>query len=107
MRLSRLALTCLVAAGMAVPAFPLNIVITNDDGCEASTVFALQKALTADGHSAIICAPFGNNSGGGGKLDFLTPFTPVTAASQSGLIPAGSAGAGNFRLLIPKTRMPP
>ena len=61
------------------------------------TLFALQKALIADGHQVIICGPTQNNSGGGGKLDFLNPFTPMATASQSGLIPAGSPGTGAIK----------
>lgn len=96
MNLLRPAAALLVASALAAPAFALNILIVNDDGCEASTVYALQQTLIAAGHKAIICASTQNNSGVGAKFDFIVPFTPMTSASQAGMIPAGSPGTGSI-----------
>jgi 5'-nucleotidase len=72
----------------------LNIVVTNDDGAEASTVIAMQQRLIAAGHSAIVCASTQDKSGTGGQLDFLKPITPMTATSRAGFIKAGAPGVG-------------
>ena len=55
-----------LALGATVPAAALNIVVTNDDGCEASTVHALYQRLRAAGHQVIISASMTDQSGQGG-----------------------------------------
>lgn len=89
---------CLAAAALALlggaslPAHALNIVVTNDDGCEATTVHALYQRLAAAGHQVIISASMADQSGQGGALAFLRPVTPIAVASRGGNLPAGTLG---------------
>ena len=85
-----------LALGATVPAAALNIVVTNDDGCEASTVHALYQRLRAAGHQVIISASMTDQSGQGGALAFLWPITPLTAPSRGGNLPAGTAGVATL-----------
>jgi len=81
-----------VAASASIPASALNVVISNDDGCEATTVHALYQKLAAAGHQVIISASMLDQSGQGGALAFLRPVTPLTSASRGGNLPAGTPG---------------
>lgn len=84
------------AAGVSLPAHALNIVIGNDDGCEASGVHALVQRLTAAGHQVIVSAPMLDQSGQGGALAFLRPITPLSAPSRGGSLPAGTPGVATL-----------
>lgn len=81
-----------LVTGAALPAHALNIVVTNDDGCEASTVHALYQRLAAAGHQVIISASMADQSGQGGALAFLRPVTPITVPSRGGNLGAGTPG---------------
>lgn len=87
------------ALGLSLPSHALNIVISNDDGCEASTTHALYQALAAAGHNVLISASMYDQSGQGGSLPYLSPVVPIPTASRGGNLPAGTAGiatlAGN------------
>lgn len=72
----------------------LRIVLTNDDGFETANVQALFNALQAAGHEVILSAPYGNQSGTSGSIDFLSPIFPTSEPSEGGLLPAGSFGIG-------------
>lgn len=85
-----------IAACASLPAHALNIVIGNDDGCEASAVHALYQRLTAAGHQVIVSAPMLDQSGQGGALAFLRPITPLTAPSRGGNLPAGTPGVATL-----------
>ena len=85
-----------IAVSASLPAHALNIVIGNDDGCEASAVHALYQRLTAAGHQVIVSAPMLDQSGQGGALAFLRPITPITAPSRGGNLPAGTAGVATL-----------
>ncbi|MGH8809026.1 MAG: 5'/3'-nucleotidase SurE [Noviherbaspirillum sp.] len=85
-----------VALAIAAPAQALNIVVTNDDGFEASFIHALYQRLKAAGHSVIISAPAADNSGKGGGLDFLRPVATMTKDSRAGAIKAGAPGIGTL-----------
>lgn len=85
-----------LAASASVPAYALNIVIGNDDGCEASAVHALYQRLTAAGHQVLISASMVDQSGQGGALAFLRPITPLTAPSRGGNLPAGTPGVATL-----------
>lgn len=94
--------TALVGIGTLVPlsaaatgdTTPLRIVLTNDDGFETENIQALFTALVAAGHDVIMSAPWVNQSGTSGALDFLTPIFPTSEPSEKGLLPAGSFPIG-------------
>lgn len=81
---------CYCGRGMA-----LNIVITNDDGFEASTIHALYQVLKTHGHSVIIASETQDNSGKGGALDFFVPIGVLTQPTRAGTIMAGAPGVGS------------
>ena len=85
-----------VAAGASLPTLALNIVVTNDDGCEASMIHALYRKLTAAGHQVIISASALDGSGQGGALAFLRPVVPLAGASRGGHLPAGTPGVATL-----------
>ncbi|RJF92558.1 5'/3'-nucleotidase SurE [Noviherbaspirillum saxi] len=85
-----------LALAIAAPAQALNIVITNDDGFEASFIHALYQRLKAAGHSVIISAPTADSSGQGGALNFLRPVTTMTKDSRAGAVKAGAPGIGTL-----------
>lgn len=72
----------------------LRIVLTNDDGFETENIQAVFAALVAAGHEVILSAPWANQSGTSGALDFLTPLLPTSEPSELGLLPAGSFPIG-------------
>ena len=88
-----LLLSCCVLVS-ASPAFALNILLGNDDGFETANIRALYLKLRAAGHSVIVSAPTQNQSGQGGRIEFLRPITPLTAATRYGTVAAGSPGLG-------------
>ncbi|MDL2354514.1 MAG: 5'/3'-nucleotidase SurE [Pseudomonadota bacterium] len=98
----RSALLAALVASAALPAQALNILVTNDDGTESSTVHALYQRLTAAGHAVIISSEVCDNSGKGGALDFLRPIGPLSAAncgataSRGGSLSAGAPGVGTL-----------
>ncbi len=49
---------------------PLNILVTNDDGCRASTINILFDALAAAGHKPVMVAPAEDVSGSGAAITF-------------------------------------
>ena len=95
-------LAAAAATTTAIPAHALNILVTNDDGSEASTVHALQQRLTAAGHNVIISSEVCDNSGQGGALGFLRPIGPLSATncgsspSRGGVLAAGAPGVGTL-----------
>ena len=82
---------CLVSEAQA-----LNIVITNDDGFEASTIHALYRTLRDHGHHVIISSETQDNSGKGGAVDFFRPITTLTRQSRAGSVLAGAPGVGTL-----------
>jgi len=74
----------------------LNILITNDDGVESSTIHALFQVLKADGHHVIISSETLDNSGRGGAVDFFRPIGPLKQDSRAGAVKAGAPGIGNL-----------
>jgi 5'-nucleotidase len=86
------ALSCLAFA----PSQALNILITNDDGCEASTIHALYQALKRHGEQVIISSETQDNSGKGGAADFFMPIGPLKQDSRAGGIKAGAPGVGTL-----------
>ncbi|GAB2845891.1 hypothetical protein GCM10027277_12610 [Pseudoduganella ginsengisoli] len=95
-------LASLMLATFASPSQALNILVTNDDGTESSTVHALQQRLSAAGHNVIISSEVCDNSGQGGALGFLRPIGPLTATncgaapSRGGALAAGAPGVGTL-----------
>jgi 5'-nucleotidase len=79
-----------------VPAHALHIVLTNDDGFEASTTHALYQALKARGDSVIIASETEDNSGKGGAADFFAPIGPLRKDSRAGTVKAGAPGVGTL-----------
>lgn len=59
------------ALSAALPAFALNILVTNDDGWNTENIKALKIALVNAGHHVILSTPCGNQSGKGGSISFL------------------------------------
>ncbi len=86
------------AAFAAPPAFALDVVLTNDDGFESSTTYALYQRLVAAGHRVLISASVADQSGRGGSVDFLRPVLPLSAPSRAGCAKAGAPGVGNLGL---------
>ncbi|MES2262425.1 MAG: 5'/3'-nucleotidase SurE [Pseudomonadota bacterium] len=104
-KIERVVQRALLASMVAVAASPsqaLNIIVTNDDGTESSTVHALYQRLTAAGHNVIISSEVCDNSGKGGGLDFLRPIGPLSATncgttpSRGGALAAGAPGIGTL-----------
>jgi 5'-nucleotidase len=79
---------------VSVPAQALNILLTNDDGFETANIQALFNALQVAGHDVILVAPFVNQSGTSGSVDFLEPILPTSESSEGGLIGPGAFGIG-------------
>jgi 5'-nucleotidase len=86
------AASCLAAAQVNA----LNILITNDDGVESSTIHALYQVLKADGQHVIIASETQDNSGKGGAVDFFRPMGPLKQDSRAGAIKAGAPGVGKL-----------
>jgi len=80
----------------AMHAGALDILITNDDGVEASTIHALYQVFKANGHQVIISSETQDNSGKGGALDFFKPMGPLKQDSRSGAIKSGAPGVGKL-----------
>lgn len=95
-------IAALMLATFASPSQALNILVTNDDGAESSTVHALQQRLAAAGHNVIISSEVCDNSGQGGALGFLKPLGPLSATncgsapSRGGTLAAGAPGTGTL-----------
>ncbi len=77
-----------------LPAFALNVVLTNDDGFETENIQALYRALREAGHNVIMAAPYLGQSGAGGKISFVQPILPTSEPSEGGLLLEGSFGIG-------------
>lgn len=54
--------------GLSLPAWSLNIMVTNDDSCNSEGINALMDALEAAGHQVTMYAPAGEQSGRGGAV---------------------------------------
>lgn len=54
--------------GFALPAWSLNIMVTNDDSCNAEGINTLMDTLEAAGHQVTMYAPAGEQSGRGGAI---------------------------------------
>ena len=95
MKMKPVALLVGALAPLAVaPASALDILLTNDDGFETEYIQELHKALINAGHRVVMAAPWGGQSGSGGKINFLVPILPTSEDSEGGTVPAGSAGVG-------------
>jgi 5'-nucleotidase len=80
----------------ATQAGALDILITNDDGVESSTIHALYQVLKADGHHVIISSETQDNSGRGGAVDFFRPIGPLKQNSRADGVKAGAPGIGKL-----------
>ena len=89
-------LGCAIALTVSSHADALNIVVTNDDGFEASFIHAVYQRLKTAGHSVIISAATQDNSGKGGALDFLRPIGNLSKNSRAGFVAAGAPGVGSL-----------
>ncbi|QNM95401.1 5'/3'-nucleotidase SurE [Chitinimonas koreensis] len=89
----RFILPALSLAGLAGPAFALNIVLSNDDGLSAN-VKALYAELKAAGHDVVVSVPCQNQSGKGASANFLTPITPLAKACRNAAAAVGAPGVG-------------
>lgn len=95
----------LAAAGIAIPASALNILVSNDDGYGSYGITALQASLEAAGHSVYVVAPAENQSGksGGINTDYgeAVEFTEHVQGKQWAVegTPADSVSAGLFGLI--------
>jgi 5'-nucleotidase len=90
------ALLLAVTLVVSPPANALNILLTNDDGFEASTIHALYHALKARGYNVIISSETQDNSGRGGGADFFRPIGPLKQDTRAGFVKAGSPGIGSL-----------
>lgn len=54
--------------GLSLPAWSLNILVTNDDSCNSEGINTLMDALEGAGHQVTMYAPAGEQSGRGGSI---------------------------------------
>jgi len=81
---------------LTLPAQALDILLTNDDGFEASTLHAVYRLLKDNGYRVIIASEVQDNSGKGGGADFFKPIGPLTRDSRGGAVKSGAQGIGNL-----------
>lgn len=84
----------ILGAALALPAFGMRILVTNDDGFESRNIQALYAALKAAGHEVLMSAPLHEQSGMSAALGQLSNFGPTNRPSPGGTIAAGSPGVG-------------
>ncbi len=89
-----LASAAVLALAISAPTQAVNILISNDDGFETANIRALYQRLVEAGHSVIIAAPTQNQSGQGGRVEFLRPIGPLASNTRHGTVTAGSPGVG-------------
>ncbi|WP_264923527.1 5'/3'-nucleotidase SurE [Vibrio gangliei] len=69
---NRLLTATLLSSAMLSPsAMALNIVLTNDDSWRTQNIQNLKSALESAGHSVVMSAPCGPQSGKGGSMIFM------------------------------------
>jgi 5'-nucleotidase len=90
-----LAFPVLALASLATPCRALDILLTNDDGFEASMLHALYQRLKHGGHRVLISAPAMDGTAMSGALP-LTPVGPLPTPSRAGHVPAGARGVGTL-----------
>lgn len=90
-----LAIAALALGALTSPCQALDILLTNDDGFEASTTHALYQLLKARGHRVIISAPSHNGTGMGGALP-AGPIGPLLTPTRSAHVKAGAPGVGTL-----------
>jgi 5'-nucleotidase len=78
------------------PSEALDVLLTNDDGFEASTLHAVYRVLKDNGYRVIISSETQDNSGKGGSADFFRPIGPLSRDSRAGSVKAGAPGVGNL-----------
>ncbi len=83
---------------LPLPGLALDVLVTNDDGFETANIQALFSALQAEGHRVIMAAPYVNQSGTSGSIEFLTPLFQTQEPSEEGALPAGSEPIGETTL---------
>ena len=66
---------------LALPAWSLNIVLTNDDSWKTENINVLKRELEKAGHDVIMSTPCTQQSGKGGSFIFLNP-VPVDDSRQ-------------------------
>lgn len=84
-----------VLASVATPCRALDILLTNDDGFEASMLHALYQRLKQGGHRVLIAAPAMDGTGKGGALAF-GPVEPLATASRGLHVHRGAKGVGTL-----------
>jgi len=90
-RVSILSLIVAMGLGFSVQASALNILLTNDDGCNSPGIQAMRGGLLAAGHSVTIVAPATEQSGQGGASNASNgAVAAVTQASPGVFCAAGS-----------------
>jgi 5'-nucleotidase len=91
-------LLALVMLGLGVSTSPcqaLDILVTNDDGFEASMIHALYQRLKQSGNRVLVSAPAMNGTAMGGALP-VAPIGPLLLPSRSAHIRAGAPGVGSL-----------
>jgi len=74
----------------------LDVLLTNDDGFEASTLHAVYRLLKGNGYRVIISSETQDNSGKGGSTDVFRPIGTLSRDSRSGSVKAGAPGTGTL-----------
>lgn len=103
--------------GMTLPAWPLDILVTNDDSCTAEGINVLMDALESAGHEVTMYAPAGEQSGRSGAIS--TAINNVFDISNAGFhgptsapnrycvrIPMGSPAEGAEGQLVTASATP-
>ena len=90
-----LGVALMALATLATPCRALDILLTNDDGFEASMLHAVYQRLKQAGHRVLISAPAMDGTSMSGALP-LTPIGPLPTPSRAGHVPAGARGVGTL-----------
>jgi len=90
----------LALLGFTLPAWSLNILVTNDDSCNSEGINVLMDVLESAGHTVTMYAPAGEQSGRGGAIS--TNISSSYGISNVGF--HGPTGASNrYCVRVPET----
>lgn len=92
----------LVVSSYALPALALDILVTNDDGYQATGIQVLADKLEAAGHNVLLVSPLENQSGTGGKINahFGEPTSYTEFAPRRYYVPGSPVDAALMGLHI-------
>jgi len=97
-RVSILSLIVAFGLGFSVQASALNILLTNDDGCNSPGIQAMRGGLLAAGHSVTIVAPATEQSGQGGASNASNEAVVAVTEASPGVFCAEGSPADAVRI---------